>query len=419
MGLGLIHETASMEIEFRELRLPSGESYAMRARLLGVENARERVDKHGSIRGIRATASLSNRMSSRLFFGIDDHPFLVIPLFVVETAVFQFPDPEISYGPGTEMSLQLEEPIPAGELPGCADAEGALPEASAELEELVAGLPAWTYTKRRPRPMDPTNLVFLGSREAVDRAFAAAGWVGSESISMATKMHMVRAIAEGNGYAGAPMRTLLLNGAEPDISRQKALNTFSKRDHLRMWKRADSFQGQTVWAAAATKDVAVAFSLRTFAFTHEIQNDVDLERDKVVSDLVFSGCVDSVSYVRRPEVAADLLLDGRKGLTTDARVAVMTLNSCETPRVSAATATEKPPVPLAVRCVRRVTLTARNHILRDHMLWKRAEAGWMAYRMVRYFTQERLNQRHALAAAKVQAPPEPPHAEPVGQTAGN
>ena len=407
VGLGLIHECARLDIEFSELHLPGGESYAMRARLLGVANARERVDRHGSIRGIRATASLSNRMSSRLFFGIDDHPFLVIPLFVLETAVFQFPDPEISYGPGTEMSLQLEDAIHAGELPGCADTEPqARPDESAELEELVGGLPAWTYTRRRSTPMDPTNLVFLGSREAVDRAFDAAGWTGSESISVAAGMRMVRAIAEGNGYAGAPMRTLLLDGAEPDISRQKALNTFSKRDHLRMWKRPNSFRGQTVWAAAATKDIAVAFSVRSFGFTHEIQNDVDLERDKVVSDMVFTGCVDSVSYVRRPEVATDLLLDGRKGLTTDARLAVVALNSCETPRLGSATATEKPPVPLAVRWVRRVTLTARNHILRDHMLWKRGEAGWMAYRMARYFVQERLNQRRALAAARVQAPSE-------------
>jgi len=400
VGLGLIYECARMDIEFHELRLPSGESYAMRARLLGVENAREHVDKHGAIRGIRATYSLSNRMSSRLFFAIDDHPFLLIPLFVVETAVFRFPDPEISYGPGTELSLQLEDPIPAGELPGCADPEPqARPEESAELEELVGGVPAWTYTKRWPRPMDPTNLVFLGSREALDDAFAAAGWTGSESMSPATGMRVIRAIAEGHEYADAPMRTLLLDGAEADISRQKTLNTFVKRDHLRMWKRPGSFRGQTVWAAAATKDIGVSFSMRS-GFTHEIQNDVDLERDRVVSDLVFTGCVDSVSYVKRPPSATDVAMDGRKGLTTDARVAVVALNSCDRPRFGSAPATENQQVPAAVRWVRRVTLTARNHILRDHMVWKRAEAAWMGYRMVHYWVQERLSERRALAAAR-------------------
>jgi hypothetical protein len=419
VGLGLIHESASMEIEFRELHLPEGQTYGLKGRLLGVENARERVDHRGTIRGIRATASLSNRLSSRLFFGIEDHPYFLIPLFVLETAVFRFPDPEISYGPGTELSLQLEEGIPPGELVGCADTERkASPDESADLDELVAGVPAWTYTRRRPVPTDPTNLVFLGSREAIDRAFSAAGWKGSQSMSMATGVRMVRAVAEGTGYADAPMRTLLLDGAEPDISRQKSLNTFGKRDHLRMWKRADTFQGQTVWAAAATKDVAVAFSLRTFGFTHEIQNDVDLERDKVVSDLVFTGCVDSVSYVRRSGVAGFAFLDGRKSLTTDSRVAVVSLNSCETARLSSARAAEFPPVPLAVRCVRRVTLTARSHILRDHMLWKRGEAAWMAYRIARYWVQDRLNQRRALAASREQAAAAVPNIEPLGNPVG-
>ena len=421
VGLGLIHESASMEIEFRELRLPDGQRYRFRGHLLGVENARERVGRHGSIRGIRATASLSHRLSSRLFFGIEDHPLFLIPLFVVETAVFRFPDPEISYGPGTELSLQLDEPIPAGELVVCADNDPQVsPAESADLEELVAGVPAWTYTRRRPVPTDPTNLVFLGSREAVDHAFSAAGWNGSQSMSMATGVRMVRAVAEGNGYADAPMRTLILDGAEPDISRQKSLNTFGKRDHLRMWKRPDTFRGQTVWAAAATKDVAVAFSLRSFGFTHEIQNDVDLERDKVVSDLVFTGCVDSVSYVRRSGVTGLSFLDGRKGVTTDGRVAVISLNSCETARLSSARAAEFPPVPLAVRCVRRVTLTARNHILRDHMLWKRGEAAWMGYRMARYWVQERLAERRALPAAREdQAAAAPPNIEPPTDLVGN
>jgi len=233
-----------MDIEFHELRLPSGESYAMRARLLGVESAQEHVDRHGSVRGIRATASLSNRMSSRLFFEMEDHPLFLIPLFVVETAVFRFPDPEISYGPGTELSLQLEASIPAGELPGCADEERqARPDESAEHEELVAGVPAWTYTKRWSGPMDPTNLVFLGSREALDRAFAAAGWTGAESMSPVNGLRVIRAIAEGHEYTDAPMRTLLLDGAEADISRQKTLNTFVKRDHLRMWKRPSGVGG--------------------------------------------------------------------------------------------------------------------------------------------------------------------------------
>jgi hypothetical protein len=241
--------------------------------------------------------------------------------------------------------------------------------------------------------MDPTNLVFIGSAEDLDRAFSAAGWTGSQSQSKGAGLRAVRAIAESHAFAGAPMRTLLLDGAEPDINRQKALNTFAKRDHVRMWKRADQWQGQTVWASAATRDVGVNFSLR-YGFTHEIQNEVDLERDRVVSDLLFTGCVASVSYVSRPQAGPSIEDEGRKGVSTDGRVAVLALNSCETPRQSSAIQFQNLQIPLAVRCVRRATLVARNHVLRDHLLWRRAEAAWMAYRIIRNWRAQIVARRH-------------------------
>jgi hypothetical protein len=126
-------------------------------------------------------------------------------------------------------------------------------------------------------------------------------------------------------FADAPMRTLLLDGAEPDINRQKALNTFAKRDHVRVWKRPDPWQGRTVWASAATRDVAISFSLR-YGFTHQVQTEVGLERDRVVSDLLFTGCATSVSYVSRPEAGPSIDDEGRKGFSTDGRVAVLALN---------------------------------------------------------------------------------------------
>jgi len=85
VGLGLIHESASLDLEFTDLRLPDGQTYPLRARLTGVDNAREHVNRRGSIRGIRATASLSNRMASKILFAVDDHPLFLLPMLAVET----------------------------------------------------------------------------------------------------------------------------------------------------------------------------------------------------------------------------------------------------------------------------------------------------------------------------------------------
>ena len=411
VGLGLVHESASMDLDFNELRLPGGQTYPLTARLKSVENAREHVNRNGSIRGIRATASLSNRMSSRILFAVDDHPLFLIPLLAVETILFRFPDPEIDYGPGTELRLELDEPLAIGTAPLCAaPEERERPDGSIEFQNLLAGIPYWTYS-RQGEPADPTNLIFIGSQEEIDRAFAVAGWTGSQSISKSSGLQAVRAVAETRGYADAPMRTLLLDGAEPDVSRQKALNTFTKRHHLRMWKRPEQWNGRTVWVSAATRDIAITFSLRSFDFTHQIQSEVDLERDKVVSDLVFTGCVAAVSYTRRPEVGRIPEFEGRRGLTTDSRIAVVELNSCESPHQFTGPATENIPPRLAVRCIRRVTLTLRSHLIRDNIYWKYGEGAWMLFRAVRSMVEGRIIEHRAEALARNRVSPDPPPVE--------
>ena len=60
---------------------------------------------------------------------------------------------------------------------------------------------------------------------------------------------------------------------------------------------------------------------------------LDLERDKVVNDLRFSGCTDAVYYVERPNLAAAFESDYRRGVSTDGRVAVVVLNDCQSPHL--------------------------------------------------------------------------------------
>jgi len=396
VGLGLIHESAGMAFDFTDLRLPDGRVFPVEARLRSIDNARERVDSHGSIHGIRATATLSNRAGQHLAFLVMGHPAAMIPLFAVETTLFRFPEPEIAYGPGTELHMDLTVPAELGEVSECgADAQPSAGD-QAQLDALVAALPAWSYSKRQRQPMDLVNLVFVGSEEEVAGAFRAAGWTGSRANSVGAGFGAIRAIAQQSADSEAPMRTLLLDGAEADFGLQKSLNTFEKRHHLRMWKRDAEFQGRPVWASAATRDLGTTFSVHPFGFTHQIQDRVDLERDKVVSDLRFTGCVDSVQLVPRGNLAEAFDRDYRRGIRTDGRVAVVVLNACQSPRLEFAAAMPRAPAePLAVRCIRRVTLTARNHFLRDNWFWRGAEAARMGWQAVRNWEKARQNDRLA------------------------
>ena len=415
VGLGIVHETAGMTFLFNELQMPDGRVFPVAARLRSIDNARERVDSHGVIHGIRATATLSNRAGERLAFLVMGHPAFMLPLFVVETAFFRFPDPEIEYGLGTELHVDLTLPPELGDVRRCPDAK---PPASerVSLNDLVAGIPAWSYSKRQHQPMDMVNLVFVGSEEQLSNAFRYAGWIGSRRNSVGSGFGAIRAIAERNSDADAPMRTLLLDGAEPDFGLQKSLNTFEKRHHLRIWKRSPEFGGHAVWASAATRDLGATFSVHPFGFTHQIQDAVDLERDKVVSDLRFTGCMDMVYYVPRPNLAEAFEGDYRRGVRTDGRVAVVMLNDCWSPRIDLDATAPLPTPPFAVRAIRRVMLTARNHFLRDNWYWRSADGARMAFLAVRGWARERKNDRLAreeragilAKAAALALPVEPP-----------
>ena len=396
VGLGVAHETARLRLEFSELRLPDGSSFEIQSRLAGIDNARERVDHNGSIHGIRATDSLSSRLGSRIALEAFEHPILLGPTLVIESGLFRFPDPEIEFDRGAELNLDLTLPESLA-APACPAAErAASPDAPDEIDSLVGALPYWSYSKRQPQPMDLINLVFIGGRHEIETAFAAAGWTGARPNSMKAGLSAVRAIAEERRFAFAPMRTLLLNGDEPDLSLQTALNTFEKRDHLRIWEQRGEFKGKPVWASAATRDLATTFSMgHPFGFTHEIQSNVDLERDKVVSDLQLSGCVESVEYVRRVSTAPQ---EARRGIYTDARVAVITFNECTAPEEDFSEVAPEPPPPLAVRVVRRLTLTTRNHFLRDNIVWRSADATRLGVEAIRHWYLRR-NEQQRLAAS--------------------
>jgi hypothetical protein len=389
VGLGLVYESAGLKLEFTRLDLPDGREYTVAAHLAGIYNARERVDRNGNIHGIRATATLSNRFGERLVFAALGHPASMIPLFVLESSMSHFPEPEIQFRRGTEIQFDVEFPAEFGTVAPCP-----LPEVEASLEEwaamqgVVDELPYWTYSKRQRQPMDLVNLLFVGSREEVNRAFAAAGWIGSRANSMRATVAAIRAVVEARGFCDAPMRTLLLDGREPDLRLQKSLDTFEKRDHLRIWKRDGELDGRAMWASAATRDVGTTFGMHPFGFTHEVQSDVDLERDKVVHDLAFTGCVDSVAYVRRPEGVRETGQDYRKGVSTDARVAVVTLNGCTQPREDFGTAEPFAKPSKVVRLIRRVTLTARNHFIRDNLVYRTADAIRLGYLALRKLDQQ-------------------------------
>jgi hypothetical protein len=374
VGLGVVHETAAMSLEFTEIFLPDDETLPLAARVIAVDNGRERVEKNGEIGGMRMTSSVAYRVSGyiRMALMMDIHAELAI--WAIKTLVIQVPEPEIYFKPGVELSLTLTEPLPARAQHEPEDAPRRLAESERDsLDQILATMPNRTTRPSNGRPSDMVNLMFVGTREQIAAAFLAAGWSEAAPSNMHSRLKGVRAFVEGRGSESFPMTALLLNDQEADMSWQKGLNDMSKRHHVRIWKQAQTWDGQEVWAAAATRDIDFAYMHHGSAMTHRIDENIDQERDKIAYDLAFTSYVDELDWAERSGVPGIMRNGTGDLMSTDKKLAVIRLRDSETPRLSTDTQ-EMDSLPvhgrMGQRFVRREILSMRNDIVRNNVYWR-------------------------------------------------
>lgn len=383
VGIGVVHETAEIDLRLDRLVLPDGQGIPLQTRLMEVENARENVDKKGKIQGIRSTSTLSHRASGIVGTLALGNPIAAMFTLTASTAVLRFSEPEISLPAGAEVWVQLTSSIElpdqhAPALPPIVNS----PEGKNDLSQMVRDLPFRTFTDKSNVPSDLTNLVFIGSTGALERAFSASGWVPVDTLTAETTYRTVRSIAENQGYRSAPMSMLHLDGKPPEYAYAKTLNTFSKRHHLRIWQSAQAWDGETVWTSSSTHDIGIGFSKSNKTFIHLIDSNIDNERAKVVDDLIYTGCVSAVQLVARPWVPMDAKNGTGEELVTDGKIAVLRLNECNDPVKESAgdkTASLKVHGNVLDRSTRQTVLTLKNNLLRDNV-------GVMAYSGIRYMT---------------------------------
>jgi hypothetical protein len=312
-------ERAALSLVFTEIG-------AVRAKtaVIDVDNARESVDTAGKIIGILASETLAARANQGISKVEQRNAALGGILQAAKGAVLTgTPTGEIKYEPGVELKLKLLEPLTWKE----AATEPALKPISneQELSDLVNAQAFQTIAENPPKPSDVTNLMFIGTEEQVKTAFEAAGWATARQKNTESILETVRAIAEVRGFKEAPMSVLLLDGRRSDFDFQKQNNTFAKRHHLRIWRRQDTFQERPVWVSSSTHDIGIEFSQENRTFIHVIDPQIDRERAKVVSDLLFAGHVQSLALVERPKVPRSSRNATGDAIETDGRMAVLVL----------------------------------------------------------------------------------------------
>ncbi len=380
VGWGIHHETAALDIAFNQLHPGDGSSIAFAALVTEVENAREHVSK-GTIQGIRSSDTPEGRISSRLRHLPTLNPYSDLGLIVYKATFPIFPEPEIYLPAGTDLRLELEKPIMAPLPPAQAQVVAATETIDDfEWQEFWRSSPERSETTALASA-DIVNLAFVGSRGEIETAFHDAGWVNSDVLSRHSFLREFYAFLNNSGYAQSPMRPFLLDGNQADMNWQKSLNSYARRDHLRMWKWTDSTDGTTVWLSASTHDSAAALSLRHHQFLHHVSPDIDDERSKVIRDLTAAGCVQSVHMVQRPDVPN--LTQNATGdpIRTDGSLAVVELKACQSPDPELATV--PPPAPYkpgnkVFRYFRRQILTFRSDIWRANIIYSVYDLGRMS-----------------------------------------
>ena len=357
LGLGLKHLTAGIKYRFNTVRLPNGRAIPIEARVARVETAKERVTAEGVVSGIYPTANVSSSASFYVLPLLCIDPEFGLPMLGIKFLIARSPDPEIFFPAGTEIILRVtaEADIPA---PGVLKDDVA-PFSASEMNEarrVLAELPQQRTDRGGNHPSDSINILLLGKRDAINRAFQAAGWSGAQRSSLRSIYRMYHCMVQRMGYSMAPMGKLTLNGMTADAEYQKSLNTFSKRHHVRLWKQKQ----EDTWLSAATEDVG--YKLRRMHLTHATDPLIDSERAKVVNDLAFTGCLESASLITR-ESSDDT---GKRELSieTDGKVAVLRMNDCRNPRrMSTESSTTGPHAP---RRSVQALLALRNDLIRTN-----------------------------------------------------
>ena len=113
---------------------------------------------------------------------------------------------------------------------------------------------------------------------------------------MKSAMKTTRSFFLGSQYLYSPISPLYLYGRSQDIGLQKARQSISRRNHMRLWRAPYNFQNQEVYVGQISRDIGVKFQKRTIT-THAIDPYVDHTRDGLMGDLAYSEGLSGVAYV--------------------------------------------------------------------------------------------------------------------------
>ncbi|HWW96835.1 MAG TPA: LssY C-terminal domain-containing protein [Edaphobacter sp.] len=321
-------------LDFSNIIHADGTRTPLYARVIDVDNARETVRNNEILGIIQPHASTK---TGYVLAGLGMiNPIAGYTIKGVSAVYGLSLRREILFPAGTDLQVQVVRPS----MLKTRDTWSGWPVLTVDdkLEAIVKAAPIRVYTKDN-KPSDLTNLMFLGSKQQLEAAFQEAGWFETDSLSMGSALKTVGATIRSSGYSQAPVSLLTVNGRPPDLVFQKALDTFAKRHHIRIWKEPGTWQGRDVWIGAATHDIDISKARANTKWGHRIDPHVDREREWIETDLLFAGTATAYALVDRPHVPKTTANGTGDVITTDGQLSIVELGATKpnllTPRTPA------------------------------------------------------------------------------------
>ena len=168
-------------------------------------------------------------------------------------------------------------------------------ESDPGMKEMLAFQPPRTLNGQG-READMINLVFVAQEDDLQRIFARAGWVKADKKRPTLFWHL---LWQQKHYAKLPMNNFFLFGRSQDYAYAlpDPTATLTRRHHVRVWKTDRELNGSPVWVGAATHDVGIKFKIRKLWMIHQIDPDVDAEREYIARSLTEANPATRMEYL--------------------------------------------------------------------------------------------------------------------------
>jgi membrane-associated phospholipid phosphatase len=146
------------------------------------------------------------------------------------------------------------------------------------------------------RPMEPINVILIGSEADLVNAFAQAGWEPTDRISFASSWRLLVAELHDQPSPRAPGLPTFWHG-QPNQQGFQHLDpggSVRERHHLHLWDTDFRVSGGSVWLGTVHFDKEAKTKSGRGLLIHQVDPDIDKERDALRAVLLQSKCAGKI-----------------------------------------------------------------------------------------------------------------------------